>query len=177
MRFMRSFKAGLALALVAGVVTGPLQTLQAAGPSKGFLSGEARAEAKHPYSDYAVRARNVADGTIAATAVLDTQGNFKLDGLPAGKMMVELTKVGQNKVICSEGPFDLKSAPDAAQAFGKDKIGIACNTPAAAWLLVGAAAAAGITAGVVATGGPAAATGNTPGVVVTPTGGPASAAQ
>ena len=112
MRFMRSFKAGLALALAASVVLGPLQTLQAAGPGKGFLSGEARAEAKRPYSDYAVRARNVADGTIAATTVLDTQGNFKLDGLPAGKMMVELTKVGQNKVICSEGPFDLKSGPD-----------------------------------------------------------------
>lgn len=176
---MDSFKAGLALAVAASVVLGPLQTLQAAGPGKGFLSGEARAEAKHPYSDYAVRARNVADGTIAATTVLDTQGNFKLDGLPTGKMMVELTKVGQNKVLCSEGPFDLKSAPDASQAFGKDKIGIVCNTPPTAWLLVGAAAAAGITAGVVATGGPTATTtGNTPGLVVTPTtAGPASAAQ
>ena len=167
---MRSLKAGLVLALVGNVALGPLQ---AAGPGMGFLSGEAKAEAKQPYTDYAVRARNVADGTIAATTVLDSQGKFMLDGLPAGKMMVELTKVGQNKVICSEGPFELKSAADATQRFGKDKIGVVCNTPAAAWLLVGAAAAAGITAGMVAAGS----TGSTPGVVVTPTGGPASPTQ
>ena len=171
MRRMRSLKAGLVLALVGHVALGPIH---AAETARGFLSGDARAEAKQPYSDYAVRARSVADGTVAATTVLDSQGNFKLEGLSAGKMMVELTKVGQNKVLCSEGPFELKSGPDATQAFGKDKIGIVCNTPAAAWLLVGAAAAAGITAGVVATGG---STGNTPGVVVTPNGGPASAAQ
>ena len=174
---MRSLKAGLVLALVGRVALGPIH---AAGQGHGFLSGDARAEAKQPYSDYAVRARNVADGAVAATTVLDAQGNFKLDGLSAGKIMVELTKVGQNKVICSEGPFDLKSGPDATQRFGKDKIGIVCNSPATAWLLVAAAAAAGITAGVVATGGPST-TGNTPGVVVNPvvnpTGGPASAAQ
>ena len=160
---MRSLKAGLVLALVGHVALGPLH---AAGPGMGFLSGEAKAEAKQPYTDYAVRARNVADGTVAATAVLDAQGKFMLDGLPAGKLMVELTKVGQNKVICSEGPFELKSGTDAAQRFGKDKISIVCNTPAAAWLLVGAAAAAGITAGVVASGGPS-----------TTSAGPASPAQ
>jgi len=124
MRRMRSFKAGLVLALVGRVALDPLH---AAELGKGFLAGDARAEAKQPYSDYAVRARNVADGTVAATTVLDAQGNFKLDGLSAGKMMVELTKVGQNKVICSEGPFDLKSGPDGSQRFGKDKIGIVCN--------------------------------------------------
>ena len=37
-----------------------------------------------------------------------------LDGLPSGKLMVELTPVGKNKVICSEGPFDIK--PGAASA-------------------------------------------------------------
>ena len=160
---MRSLKAGLVLALVGSVALGPLH---AAGQGRGFLSGDARAEAKQPYSDYAVRARNVADGTVAATAILDGQGNFKLDGLPAGKMMVELTKVGQNKVICSAGPYDLQSGTDLTQpfgkddiAFGKDKIGIVCNkAPVGAWLLVAAAAAAGITAGVVASGGPASAT-------------------
>ena len=173
MRRMRTLKAGLVLALVGSVALGPIH---AAGQARGFLSGDARAEAKQPYSDYAVRARNVADGTVAATTVLDAQGNFKLDGLPTGKLMVELTKVGQNKVICSEGPFELKSAADATQRFGKDKIAIVCNTPSAAYLLLGAAAAAGITAGVVAPGG-STGTGSTPGVVVTPTGGPASAAQ
>ncbi len=162
MRRMRSLKAGLVLALVGSVALGPIH---AAGQGRGFLSGDARAEAKQPYSDYAVRARNLADGTVAATTVLDAQGNFKLDGLSSGKLMVELTKVGQNKVICSAGPYELKSSTDASQpfgkddiAFGKDKIGIVCNNaPVGAWLLVAAAAAAGITAGVVAAGGPASA--------------------
>jgi hypothetical protein len=145
---MRNLRAGIALSLVGSLFIG---SLGAAAPSSGFLSGEARAETKQPYSDFAVRARNIADGTVEATTTLDAKGNFKLDGLPAGKMIVELTRVGQNKVICSEGPFDIKpAAPD--QPFGKDDISIACNQPIAAWLLVTAAAAAGITAGVVAGG-------------------------
>ena len=78
---MRSVKAGLVLALVGNVALGPLH---AAGQGRGFLSGDAKAEAKQPFSDYAVRARNVADGNVAATTVLDSQGSFKLDGLPAG---------------------------------------------------------------------------------------------
>jgi hypothetical protein len=133
-----------------------LSPLQAAGQSNGYLSGEARAETKQPYTDFAVRARSVVDGTIAATTILDAQGNFKVDGLVPGKVMLELTRVGQNKVICSEGPFELKPTAMADQAFGRDGISIVCNKPVAAWLLVAAAAAAGITAGVVA-GGPASA--------------------
>jgi hypothetical protein len=145
---MRNLRAGIVTSLVGSLLVG---SLGAAAPNSGFLSGDARAETKQPYSDFAVRARNVADGTVQATTVLDAQGNFKLDGLPSGKMIVELTRVGQNKVICSEGPFDIKAAA-ADQAFGKSDISIACNQPIAAWLLVTAAAAAGITAGVVAGG-------------------------
>jgi hypothetical protein len=145
---MRKLRAGIAVSLVGSFL---MSSLGAAAPNKGFLSGDARAETKQPYSDFAVRARNIADGTVQGTTVLDAQGNFKLDGLPAGKMMVELTRVGQNKVICSEGPFDIKPAA-SDQAFGKADISIACNQPIAAWLLVTAAAAAGITAGVVAGG-------------------------
>jgi hypothetical protein len=145
---MRNLRAGIAVSLVGSLFIG---TLSAAAPNNGFLSGNARAETKQPYTDFAVRARNVADGTVQATTVLDAQGNFKLDGLPAAKLIVELTRVGQNKVICSEGPFDIKPAA-ADQSFGKDGINISCNQPVAAWLLVTAAAAAGITAGVVAAG-------------------------
>jgi len=164
MNEMRNLKAGVALALVGSIVLGPLH---AAGQNKGYLSGDARAEAKQPYSDFAVRSRNVTTGAVEATAILDSQGNFMLDGLPAGKQMVELTKVGQNKVLCGAGPFDI--APGAASAdtaFGQSNISIRCNRPVAGWVLLAAAAAAGITAGVVATGDTP--TPTTPGVVVTP---------
>ena len=147
---MRNLKAGVALALVGSLTLGPLQ---AAGQNKGYLSGDARAEAKQPYSDYAVRARNVSTGAIEATAILDSQGNFMLDALPSGKLMVELTPVGKNKVICNKGPFDIKpGAASADAAFGQSDISIVCNRPVAGWLLLAAAAAAGVTAGVVATG-------------------------
>ena len=149
---MRNLKAGVALAMAGSLLLGPLH---AAGQNKGYLSGDARAEIKQPYSDFAVRARNVTSGAIESTAILDSQGNFMLDGLPSGKLMVELTKVGQNKVICSEGPFEIKPGTTAADAaFGQSDISIKCNQPIAAWLLLAAAAAAGITAGVVAGGDP-----------------------
>jgi hypothetical protein len=149
---MRKLKVGVALALVGSLLLG---TVQAAGQNKGYLSGDARAESKQPYSEFAVRARNVQTGAIEATAILDSQGNFMLDGLTAGKQLVELTRVGENKVICSVGPYDIKpgaSTPDVA--FGQSDISIKCNKPIAGWLLLAAAAAAGVTAGVVAAGGP-----------------------
>lgn len=148
---MRNLKVGVALAMVGSLLLGPLQ---AAGQNKGFLSGDARAESKQPYAEFAVRARNVQTGAIESTAILDTQGNFMLDGLPTGKLMVELTKVGQNKVICSVGPYDIKPGAGTPEtAFGQSDISIKCNQPIAAWLLLAAAAAAGVTAGVVASGG------------------------
>ena len=149
------------MALAGSLALSPL-SLSAAGQGKGFLSGQAKAEAKQPYTDYAVRARNVTTGAVEATTILDAQGQFMLDGLGAGKLVVELTKVGQNKVICSEGPFDLTADPSGA-AFGQSKINIACNKAPVGWLLLGAAAAAGVTAGVVAGGD------NPAGPTVTPT--------
>jgi hypothetical protein len=165
---MRNLKAGVALALAGSLLLGPLS---AAGQNRGFLSGEAKAEAKKPYSDYAVRARNVTTGAIETTAILDPQGNFMLDGLTAGKLVVELTKVGENKVICSEGPFELK-ADAAGAAFGQNDISIACNKAPVGWLLLAAAAAAGVTAGVVAGDG-----GTTPQGAPTPSQFNASGAQ
>jgi hypothetical protein len=141
---MRNVRAGLALALAASLALGPVS---AAGQGNGFLAGDAKAEAKQPYTNYSVRARSTTDGTIQSTVILDAQGNFQLDGLAPGKFVIELTKTGQNKVICSEGPFELTSA-----AISKSGIHVACNQPVAAWLLIAAAAAAGVTAGVVAGG-------------------------
>jgi hypothetical protein len=147
---MRNLKAGVALAMAGSLLLGPVQ---AAGQSKGYLSGDARAEIKQPYSDYSVRARNVSTGAVESTAILDSQGNFMLDGLPSGKLMVELTPVGKNKVICSQGPFDIKPGAGAGDvAFGQSDISIKCNQPITGWVLLAAAAAAGVTAGV-ATGG------------------------
>jgi hypothetical protein len=150
---MRNLKAGMALALAGSLALAPLQ---AAGQNKGFLSGDARAEAKQPYSDFSVRARNTTTGAIEATAILDSQGNFMLDGLSSGKLKVELTRVGQNKVICSAGPFDIK--PGAASAdppYAQSHNTNMSKTPAPPWLRLAAAPAAGVTAGVVAGGGPA----------------------
>ena len=146
---MRNVRAGMALALVASLTFGPAS---AAGQGKGFLAGEARSETKQPYTDYSVRARSTTDGTIQATVILDAQGNFQLDGLAPGKFVIELTRTGQNKVICSEGPFEIAAGATPDAAFGKSGIHVACNQPVAAWLLIAAAAAAGVTAGVVAGG-------------------------
>ena len=113
------------------------------------LAGTAKDEAKKPYTNYTVRARDVKAGGVAASAPLDAQGAFGLTGLSTLKYVVELVNK-DGKVVCTEGPFDLST-----QAIKSDVI-IDCGKIPAAWWLVAAAAAAGITAGVVAgTGEPA----------------------
>ena len=111
------------------------------------LAGTAKDEAKKPYENFTVRARDVKAGTIAGSEKLDGQGNFSLTGLSTANYLVELVN-DKGKVVCTEGPFDLSK-----QAIKSDVV-IDCNKiPAALWL-VAAAGAAGITAGVVAgTGG------------------------
>ena len=60
--------------------------------------------------------------------------------------MVELLNK-DGKVVCTEGPFNMTQQPV------KDDVKISCgNKVPTAWWLLGAAAAAGITAGVVAGG-------------------------
>jgi hypothetical protein len=109
------------------------------------LAGTAKDEAKKPFTDYTVRARDVKAGTETPGQALDAQGNFSLTGLTTANYLVEL--VNKNgKVVCTEGPFDLSK-----QAIKSDVV-IDCNKVPAAWWLVGAAAAAGITAGIVASG-------------------------
>jgi hypothetical protein len=109
------------------------------------LAGTAKDEAKKPYTDYTVRARDVQAGTQTPGVVLDAQGNFSLTGLSTQNYLVELLNKN-GKVVCTEGPFDLSK-----QAIKSDVI-IDCNKVPAAWWLVGAAAAAGVTAGIVAGG-------------------------
>ena len=109
------------------------------------LAGTAKDEAKKPFTDYTVRARDVNAGTQTPAQALDAQGNFSLTGLTAANYLVELLNKN-GKVVCTEGPFDLSK-----QAIKSDVV-VDCNKVPAAWWLVGAAAAAGITAGIVATG-------------------------
>jgi hypothetical protein len=107
------------------------------------LAGTAKDEAKKPYTDYTVRARDVKSGTQTPGVALDGQGNFSLTSLSTENYLVEL--VNKNgKVVCTEGPFDLSK-----QAIKSDVI-VDCGKVPAAWWLVGAAAAAGVTAGIVA---------------------------
>jgi hypothetical protein len=162
---MRRLKAGLAVALIGSLALGPVHLAAQGGP--GLLGGTAKHKAKQPYTDYTVRARDVGQGTIAGTIVLDGAANFSLPSLTLANYLVELVDK-KGKVVCTEGPFNLTQAQ--AQ---KTNIDIDCGVPPAAWLLVAGAAAAGITAGVVAGG-------ETPTPTPTPTqfgGGPASPAQ
>jgi len=144
---MRRLRAGLTLALIGSLALGPVHAAgQTSGP--GLLSGTAKHKAKQPFTDYTVRARDVGNGTIAATKVLDTAGDFSVPSLTLANYLLELVDKS-GKVVCTEGPFQLTQA--AAQ---KTNVNIDCGVPPAAWLLLAGAAAAGVTAGVVA-GGPA----------------------
>ena len=130
----------LVIALAAGMVVQPALM----GQGAGSISGTADREAKKPYPEYSVRARNVQQGLIAATVPLDVQGKFALSGIAPANYLVELLNK-DGKVVCTEGPFDLTKQAT------RDNVKIECGYPAAWWLLA-AAGAAGITAGVVANG-------------------------
>jgi len=154
---MRTIKAGLALAIVGSVLFAPLA---AAGRRQdGIISGSAAAEAKQPYNKYVIRARDVSNNQITQTTTLDANGLFALNGLAAGSFMVELVKdaapSGQGgKVVCQEGPFTLQTSAAAGDTMIIKGVDVVCNRPVAAYWLLGAAAAAGITAGIVAVGNP-----------------------
>ena len=136
---MRSAPVGI---LVLSLVVGGSPAFAASSQGAVSLSGTARKEAKRPYTDYIVRARQVDSGAIAASMPLDGGGNFLFTGMSPASYLMELVN-GQGKVVCTAGPF----AATAAMA----DISIDCHRrePLAAWLLVGAAAAAGVTAAIV----------------------------
>ena len=130
------------VALVGSLALGPVHAAgQSSGP--GLISGTAKHKAKQPFTDFTVRTRDVGNGTVAATSVLDTSANFSVPNLALANYLVELVNK-DGKVVCTEGPYNLTQA--AAQ---KTNVNIDCGVPPTAWLLVAGAAAAGITAGVV----------------------------
>jgi hypothetical protein len=119
----------------------PISTI-AVAQSTVTLAGTAKKEAKKPYTEYSTRARNAQGGDIAGTIPLDVKGDFSLPGLPPAHYVVELLNK-DGKVVCTEGPYDLTSVTL------KNDVDISCNTAPVAWWLLGVAAAAGVTAGVV----------------------------
>ncbi len=130
-----------AMAVAIGVSALPA-TMFAQQPN-AMLAGTAKDEAKKPYTDYTVRARDIQTGSVSASTPLDAEAKFSLTGLSTDRYLVELVS-RDGKVVCTEGPFNLAQTPS------KIDIDIDCGKIPAAWWLVGAAAAAGITAGVVA---------------------------
>jgi hypothetical protein len=137
----------MAIAVAFSLASAAAETaLLAAGQQTATIAGTAKDEAKKPYADYTVRARDVSTGMIAGNVPLNTDGNFSLPDLSSSKYLVELVmhKNNQDKVVCTEGPFDL------TQQMLKNDVVIDCGKVPAAWWLLGAAAAAGITAGIVA---------------------------
>ena len=143
MRSRQKVAFALAFVFAAGMTVPPV--LRAGGPQgAGAISGTAKKEAKKPYTNYSVRARNVQQGVVAATEQLDASGNFALAGVDQANYLVELLD-SKGKVVCTEGPFDLSKQPV------KGNVTINCGNPSAWWLLA-AASAAGVTAGVVSNG-------------------------
>ena len=124
-----------------GMIAAFTATIAAGAQNTASVRGTAKNEAKKPYTEYSVRARNVQQGQIGGTTQLDTDGNFSLANLAPAQYAVELLN-RDGKVVCTEGPYNLP------QQLTKDGVNISCNKVTAAWWLIGAAAAAGITAGV-----------------------------
>jgi hypothetical protein len=131
----------VAMALATAMAAVPILAQQA--PPSVTISGIAKKEAKKPYTDYTTRARDVQTGVIAGTATnSDPDANFSITGLPPANYVVELLNK-DGKIVCTEGPYNL------TQTFVKNDVDISCNKVPVAWWLLGVAAAAGITAGVV----------------------------
>lgn len=143
MTLRQAMATAVAMAVMGGSVPSTLMAQQTA-----TLAGTANKEAKKPYTDYTVQARDVNQGTIAGMIALDTDAKFALPPLTPSRYLVELLNK-DGKVICTEGPYDVSKAPMA-----KTDVNIDCGHKALAWWLIGLAGAAAITAAVVT--GPAA---------------------
>ena len=137
---MRLMATGLAFAMAIAAL--PISAIAGGGQQTVTLGGTGKKEAKKPYTEFSARARNSQSGDISGTTPLDVDANFTLANLPPASYVVELLNK-DGKVVCTEGPFNL------TQQLAKTDVDISCNKVPAAWWLLGVAAAAGITAGVV----------------------------
>lgn len=130
--------------VAATLVTALLSGMSAAAQQGNVtLAGSGTKEAKKPFPDYTARARDVQQGLVAGTTPLDPEGKFSLTGLKPERYLVELLDP-KGKVVCTEGPFDMTKAST------KNDVVIDCNKVPTSWLVLAAAAAAGVTSGVAA---------------------------
>src|SRR5262245_61100742 len=96
----------VAAALTFSLATSAMPAQLFAGQQNGTISGTAKNEAKKPFGDYSVRARNAQNGQVAETTPLDANASFSLSGLAPASYLVELLNQ-KGKVVCTEGPFSL----------------------------------------------------------------------
>lgn len=109
-------------------------TVPVVAQTTGTISGTAKNEAVKPYADYTVRARDIDKGATWSDSTLADDGTFALTGLRTDqKFIVELVRK-DGKVVCTEGPYTQKT-----------DVNIECGKKAA-WLVLAAAGAAGVTA-------------------------------
>ena len=134
----------VALAVAFALASGTAQTaLSAAAQQTATIAGTAKDEAKKPYDQNKVQAVGENGQPVGQPVALNDQGNFSIPNLSSAKYVVQLLDKN-GKIVCTEGPFDL------THQMLKNDVVIDCGKVPAAWWLLGAAAAAGITAGVLA---------------------------
>jgi hypothetical protein len=134
------FRALLAMTVAFSMLASVSGAGQQPVTQNGTLAGDATDEANQPYSNYQVRALDIALAQITETATLAADGTFSLTGLTVPRnYMLEL--FDGNRVVCTEGPFVL--SPQTTERLGID---IDCGVPPVAWWLLGAAGAAGTAA-------------------------------
>src|SRR5436190_19380117 len=103
---MRS--ATLVIAVVVSLTLGTSPAVTAASQAV-TVTGTAKKEAKRPYTNYVVRARQVDTGQIAASVPLDGAANFAFTGMTPASYLMELVN-GQGKVVCTAGPYAATNA-------------------------------------------------------------------
>ena len=131
----------LTLSLVATLVLGAVPTPSTAQTQTTIIRGTAKDEAKTPFTDFTVQARELEAGRMTNSVPLDQDGNFVLKGLPVYKYMLELIDP-QGRVVCTEGPLDVTTTQPTLD------VDVNCGHVPAAFLILGAAAAGGAVAGV-----------------------------
>jgi hypothetical protein len=144
MKSRRFFAIALALVLASG--SAPTLLAQGQYSRAATIAGTAKDEAKKPYEEYTVQARD-GQGAVGATTKLNSEGNFVLPNLMAARYHVELLNK-DGKLICTEGPFDI--TPQTL----KNDVVINCGKKLVPIILLTGAGVAGITAGILAAKGP-----------------------
>jgi hypothetical protein len=98
----------------------------------GVISGNALPEARPPYSDYLVRARDAETGQPAGISRVGDGATFSVNMLPANRpLLIELHNAKDGRIVCVQGPYRL-----ARDAPIRTDLTIECGKKAAArWLL------------------------------------------